>query len=93
MQVADRAAECITRLVRATEKQGSSSMAQQVLGDEQISGDLLGCLSGQKQQGSQDPALRVTALVQIVAAVSQSFMDCCMLSHLTLCCNSFSNMP
>ena len=83
MEVADKAAECITGVMRATEQQGSSSMAQQVLGDEQISGDLLGCLSGQKQQGSQDAALRVTAFVQIVAAVSQLLMGCYMLLSLT----------
>ena len=45
-------------------------MAHLVLADAQITGDLLDCLSGQKQQGSQDPALRVEAATQVVAAVS-----------------------
>ncbi len=42
-----------------------------VLEDEQICGDLLACLSGTKQQHSHDPARRVDAITQAVAAVRQ----------------------
>ncbi len=46
-------------------------MAMKVLEDEQMCGDLLACLSGTKQQHSHNPARRVDALTQAVAAVRQ----------------------
>jgi len=42
-----------------------------VLEDEQMCGDLLACLSSTKQQHSHDPARRVDAITQAVAAVRQ----------------------
>lgn len=42
-----------------------------VLEDEQMCGDLLACLSGTKQHHSHNPARRVDALTQAVAAVRQ----------------------
>lgn len=40
-----------------------------VLEDEQMCGDLLACLSGAKQHLSHDPARRVHATTQAIAAV------------------------
>ena len=70
MQVAEKAAECLTQTIAALSGQGNTSLAKTVLADEQVRGDLLGCLSGSKQQDSQDPCQQVNALVRVVAAVS-----------------------
>lgn len=70
MQVAEKAAECLTQTIAALSGQGNTSLAKTVLADEQVCGDLLGCLSGSKQQDSQDPCQQVNALVRVVAAVS-----------------------
>ena len=69
MQIAEKAAECLTGTISALSRQGGDSLVQLVLADEQVCGDLLGCLSGLKQRESQDPALRVEALTRVAAAV------------------------
>ena len=70
MQVAEKAAECLTNTIAALSGQGSISLAKTVLADEQICGDLLRCLSGSKQLDSQDPCQHINVLVRVVAAVS-----------------------
>lgn len=83
-QVAGKAAECLTTVIRGLSQQGSEALADKALSDDQISGDLLGCLTGVKEQGSLDPASRVAALTQIFAAVRQSAATAC----LTVPCRS-----
>ena len=69
MQIAEKAADCVTRSITALGRQGNDTLVKLVLADEQVCGDLLGCLSGLKQRESQDPALRVEALTRVAAAV------------------------
>ena len=69
MQIAEKAAECLSRSITALGAQGSNSLVKLVLADQQVCGDLLGCLSGLKQPESQDPALQVEALTRVAAAV------------------------
>lgn len=70
LQIAEKAAECVTRSITALGRQGNDSLVRLVLADEQVCGDLLGSLSGLKQRESQNPALRVEALTRVAAAVS-----------------------
>lgn len=70
MQAAEKAAECLTGLITAQSRQGSDSLVNLVLADQQVCGDLLGCLSGVKQRGSEDPTLQVETLTKVAAAVS-----------------------
>ena len=70
VQIAEKAAECVTRSITALGRQGNDSLVRLVLADEQVCGDLLGSLSGLKQRESQNPALRVEALTRVAAAVS-----------------------
>lgn len=70
MQAAERAGECLTGMITAQSRQGSDSLVKLVLADPQVCGDLLGCLSGVKQRGSQDPTLQVDTLTRVAAAVS-----------------------
>ncbi len=74
MQIASKAAECLTRTIAAFSQQRCEALAIKVLHDDQICGDLLGCLSGTKQYDSQDPARHVEALTQVVEAVSDSLL-------------------
>lgn len=69
LQIAEKAAECVTKSIAALGRQGDDSLAKLILADEQVCGDLLGCLTGLKQRESQDPALRVKALTRVAAAV------------------------
>ena len=75
VQVGEKAAECLTGIITAQSRQGSDSLAKLVLADQQVCGDLLGCLSGVKQRGSQDPTLQVETLTRIAAAVSLCRVD------------------
>lgn len=70
VQVAERAAECLTGIITAQSRQGSDSLAKLVLADQQVCGDLLGCLSGVKQHALQDPTRQVETLTRVAAAVS-----------------------
>ena len=70
VQIAEKAAECVTRSITALGRQGDDSLVRLVLADEQVCGDLLECLSGLKQRESQNPALRVEALTRVAATVS-----------------------
>ena len=69
MQIAEKAAECVSRSITALDRRGSDSLVGLILTDEQVCGDLVGCLSGPKQRESQHPALRVEALSRVAAAV------------------------
>ncbi|KAL3149263.1 hypothetical protein ABBQ32_002080 [Trebouxia sp. C0010 RCD-2024] len=69
-QAAEKAAECLTGLITAQSRQGSDSLVNLVLADQQVCGDLLGCLSGVKQRGSEDPTLQVETLTKVAAAVA-----------------------
>ncbi len=71
LQMASKAAECLSKTAKALSQQGDEALAMKVLEDEQMCGDLLACLSGTKQQHSHDPARRVDAITQAVAAVRQ----------------------
>jgi len=79
LQIANKAAECLSKTAKALSQQGDEALATKVLEDEQICGDLLACLSGTKQQQSHDPARRVDAITQAVAAVRQH--GHCAVSH------------
>lgn len=50
--------------------EGSVALPDLVLADDQVVGDMLGCLSGPKQEGSQPADTHVQALTNIIAAVS-----------------------
>lgn len=69
LQIAEKSAECVTKSIAALGRQGDDSLAKLILADEQVCGDLLGCLTGLKQRESQDPALHVKALTGVAAAV------------------------
>ena len=69
LQIAEKAAECVSKSIAALGRQGDDSLMKLILADEQVCGDLLGCLTGLKQRESQDPALRVKALTRVAAAV------------------------
>lgn len=70
MQVAEKACECLSGIIGPLSKQGSNSLVKLVLADQQVCGDLLGCVSGMKQHGSRDPSLHVHTLTKVAAAVS-----------------------
>ena len=71
MQVADQAAECLTKTIATLSGRGSNSLAESALQDDQICGDLMASLLGPEQQNSEDSRRRMEALTRVVAAVSQ----------------------
>ncbi|KAA6427990.1 MAG: MMS19 nucleotide excision repair protein [Trebouxia sp. A1-2] len=76
-QIASKAAECLSKTAKALSQQGDEALAMKVLEDEQMCGDLLACLSGAKQHLSHDPARRVHATTQAIAAVAESSQAAC----------------
>ena len=69
LQVAAKAAECLTKMIAALAQHGSNALLELVLADDQVVGDLMGCLSGPKQPGSQSADDQVDAIADIIAAV------------------------
>lgn len=69
LQVATKAAECLTNMIAALAQHGSNALPELVLADDQVVGDLMGCLSGPKQPGSQSADEHVDAIADIIAAV------------------------
>ena len=70
LQFATKAAECLTQMTAALAIEGSVVLPELVLADDQVVGDMLGCLSGPKQEGSQPADTHLQALASIIAAVS-----------------------
>lgn len=69
LQIASKGRESLTKLIAALAEKGNHALSERILADEQIVGDLLGCLSGPKQPGSQSSSQQTKALADVLAAV------------------------
>ena len=71
LQIANKGCECLTKVVAALAEQGNHALPERILADEQVVGDLMGCLSGPKQPGSQSSGQQVKAIADVLAAVRE----------------------